>query len=206
MTLQNFSRELYQYFFQRIYNRLALTTRSSESEKYYNLFVENAIKRYTSIGSDFVWLYVTYQFGRFEKANFLPNSYSKQIDVVNVFGQTAFVKFTHRRQDLDDLTLKAPYLNRFSISKEDFTNKTQIQFNLTSRKKILLRQARVIQNYRSPIKESASKTPFALETCQDLTDLYSDKDPSCQRCSQAIQCKALLKNLYPHLYKLKGYE
>lgn len=206
MTLQNFSRELYQYFFHRIYGRMALTTRNRESEKYYNLFVENAIKRYDSIGSDFIWLYVAYQFGRFEKTNFKPGSYTQQIDVVNVFGQTAFNKFVQRRQELDDLTLKGNYLNKFSITKEDFTNRTQIQFNLTSRKKVLLKQARVVQNYRSPIKESASRTPFALEVCRDLTDLYNDKDPSCQKCSQAESCKALLKTMYPHLYKLKGYE
>lgn len=206
MTLQNFSRELYQYFFQRIYGRAALTTRDKKSEKYYDLFITNALERYESIGSDFVWLYITYQFARFEKTGFKPGSYTQQVEVVNVFGQTAFEKFKARRQDLDDLTLKQPYLAKFSITKEDFTNRTQIPFTLTSRKKVLLRQVHNLQSFRSPIKETASRTGVGLEVCAELTDLYNDKDPACQRCHQAKECKLLLQENYPHLYKLKGYE
>lgn len=207
MTLQSFSREVYQYFFFKIYRHQPLTTRSRENELLYDQFVQSALRKYKSIGPDFVWLYVAYQFGRFQKSQFALNSYSKRVDPVNVFGRSPFIKFAERRQDLDDLTLKSDYLIQYQITKEDFTAKTRLNFILhNNTKKVLLRQAKKLQKYRSPIKEAASREEFALEICRDLTDLYTETDPSCQRCLQAEECKLLLKNQYPHLYKLKGYE
>jgi hypothetical protein len=205
MTLENFCREVYQYFYKQIYDEQSSSSRNVKSVELYKQFVQQALDKYESIGSDFVWLYMIYQFGRFERSDFQPSSYTKRVEVVNVFGKIPFDKFVKRRQELDDLSWKQAYLFKYAISKEDFTRRTRLTFDLSSKKKVLLREARAIQQFISPVKEAASKTGD-IDTCEEFTDLYNSMDPSCQKCPSAVRCKQLLQKSYPHLYKLKGYE
>lgn len=201
----NFARVVYEYFFTQIYKKIPTNTRSDESQQLIERYVQYFQSQYKqSFGPEMIWFYVLYQFGRFQKTDFQLNAFVKEIQIKNIFGKTAITKFVNRRMELDDLTKKANYLSTYSINKQHFTATKYLTFETGQQSKVA-DQYKKQMNIRSSVKAAASSTEYALITCYDFTDLFNHLDPACQSCNSAVECKAMLKETYPHLYKLKGY-
>lgn len=197
-------RSIYEYFHQKIYNARSTSSRNLSNQDLIVFCIQELQKRYGSVGGQFLWFYVIYQFGRFSKVNFIPNSFTKEVGIPNVFGKRAVSQFFARRVDLDSLTRKASWIQINNISQADFTNITQINLANPAIKISIQSNTRVHLAFRSPIKATACQFDFALDFCKEETDLYNKLDPSCQRCPQKKECRVLLEEIYPHLFKIKG--
>lgn len=207
MTLERICREVFSYFYEKIYKSPCSSSLldSERTLKAYSAFCKILTTKYDkSANVEYVWSYVLFQFGRYYNAikeNTLKDP-SGKITPMMVFGKSAYTVFEDRRVEMDFMLERSPLITVEQISKREFSFRKGIEF--TNIDKPIEKQ--LSNFYRDPVKAIASRGEGALETCIDSTDLYNDQDISCQRCIDHKECKEMLKDMYPKIYKERGYE
>lgn len=205
MTLENICREVFSFFYEKVYKTPCppALLDSERSQSSYVSFCKILNNKYgESANVDYVWMYVLFQYGRYYtaiKENTLKDPTGKITPLI-VFGKSAYKVYEERRVEMDFMAEKGPLVTVEQITKREFSVRKGIEFSAD--KKI----EKHVSIYRDPVKVIASKGEGALDTCIDETDLYDDQDPSCQRCPDQKECKETLKDIYPKIYKKRGYE
>lgn len=208
MELSIFTKKIYDYFAYTIYEkkldwRLVNGKKSQKSIETFSAYMLE--KHGAGAGPSFVWLYIMYQFGRFELTNFRPESHTDIILPTMIFGQQAIKKYEERKT-IDTLTLRSPWMQKFNLSQQEFVRKYGLTFTTSMEKVNHKKVIKSLMKYKDPIKYVTSTTNQGMDLCEDLTDMYNEQDVSCQSCPYAEMCKSTLKQTNSKLYELKGYE
>jgi hypothetical protein len=204
MELSKFAIEVYLFFTGKIYSRPAIGERKAPKavaaiEAFGKLFQE----RYgEAVGAHYVWFYVAYQFARYDLVNFRPKGIKPFVTATLVFQKSAVEKFGHRKT-IDALTMRAPFLAKHGINKQDFVKETGFTFTADMSKVNHKKVEKILQTYQDPIKAVTVRDKIGWGLCEEMTDLYNDQDLSCQKCPYAVDCKQELKKLYPKIYALR---
>lgn len=203
MELDYVCKQSFAYFYEKVYLKpcSSLLIDSEKSLKAVKSFVFGLKKKYgTSVGAEYVFIYLLFQFGRYlekiEKDTFASGT---KITPVMVFGHTAFDVYQKRNQKMDFITERNPLVIKYKIQKKELEFRKGIEFGV----KVSQSEREL---YKDPIKAIASKGENPLGTCEDMTDLFNDNDPSCTNCIDKEKCKTRLKEWYPHIYKERNYE
>jgi hypothetical protein len=208
MELAQFAKKVYEYFAYRIYGKL-LDWRQVNGPKSRNTIEEFAnivIQQHGSAaGSEFIWFYIVYQFGRFSITGFQPEGHVKFITPVQVFGKSAIEKF-NARKSIDALTIRDSWMLEHKLSQQEFVKLSGYTFTADRSKIDRNKVEEKIMSFRDPIKKIVSTTNAGMDLCLEMTDMFNEKDPSCRKCPYSIECKAKLKEINPKLYKLRNYE
>jgi hypothetical protein len=208
MELILFTKKIYEYFAYTIYGKdmdwkLVNGKRSQDSIKD---FTEHMLNKHGGgAGPSFIWLYVIFQFGRFELTNFRPTSHTNTILPLMIFGKGAIDKYESRKT-IDALTLRSPWMQIYKLSQQEFVRKYGLTFTTSMEKVDRRKVEKILMSYRDPIKMVTSTTNQGMELCIDMTELYNEKDKSCQSCQYSIKCKKLLKETNINLFELRRYE
>lgn len=208
MELTKFSQKVYEYFAYRIYDKQMdwRQVYGKKGQQAAELFANTMLERYgPGAGPSFVWFYVIFQFDRFKMTAFKPEAHVKFITPVMIFGKSAMEKFGDRKT-IDELTIKAPWMQLYKLSQQEFVQKHKFTFTTTMEKVDIRKVDLKMRNYVDPIKRVTATTDEGMDLCADLTDLYNHQDPSCKICPYAQECKALLKETNPRIYNLRKYE
>lgn len=180
--------------------------KGAKSKRYIEEFAKYMLAKHgAGAGPSFIWLYVIFQFSRFELTNFRPTSHTNFILPTMCFGNSAIEKYEERKT-IDTLTLRSPWMQKYKLSQQEFVRKYGLTFTTSMQKVNLFKVERTLMKYRDPIKAITSQTMQGMDMCEDMTDLYNSKDPSCQDCGYQTECKALLQTVNPKIYLLRGYE
>jgi hypothetical protein len=206
MDLTVFAKEVYLYFTSRVYSRAAdgfcKTPKSIEA---FDHFGKVFTERYGSVGPEYVWFYVVFQFSKYELVNFRPKGFVPFVTPTMVFGKKAIKDFGHRKT-IDNLTMNEQWVKDKKITKADFVRQTGFTFGAGAVKVNLAKAERKLQEYQDPIKAATVKFATGPESCYEMTDLYNDQDASCQICPYVKECKAYLQEVNPGLFNLRDYE
>lgn len=208
VKLALFTKKIYDYFAYSIYGkemdwRLVNGTKSKEAV---NSFAEYMLEKHgAGVGPSFIWLYVTFQFGRFELTQFRPTSHTNFILPAMIFSKGSIEKY-EKRKTIDTLTLRSPWMGKNNLSQEDFVRKHGLTFTTSMKKVNRGKVERALMSYQDPIKYITATTKQGMDLCFDMTELYNSNDKSCQRCPYALQCKQALKETNPKLFELRKYE
>jgi hypothetical protein len=208
MELTTFTKKIYDYFAYAIYGSQAdwRLINGKKSNQSIDMFVSHMLKKHgAAAGPSFIWLYIIFQFSRFELSNFKPTAHSSCVLPTMVFGVSAIDKFETRRT-IDNLTLNSSWLKTYNLSQQEFVRKYGFTFTASMAKVNFKKVEQTLMKFKDPIKAVVSKTQQGMQLCEDLTDLYNDQDESCVKCIYQKECKQLLLTTNPRLYNLKGYE
>lgn len=180
-------KQCFSYLYEKIYNTQCadVVLTSDRAAVSYRRFSEKTKDE----GADFIWFYCLYQFGRYLdkiEANKLMIPGGRVVPAM-IFGERAYEVFKSRRVEMDFITLNNPLITGYKVSKVEFASKKGIKELKPFVPKSLT---------KDPIKKIASRGENPYETCIDMTDLYNEKDPSCQICVDRIKCEKNRKILY----------
>lgn len=205
MTIEYLSKEIFTFFYEKVYKQpCPVSIYDSERAQ---LCIEEFARRLKlkykkSAGANYVYSYVLFQFGRYYdkiKADQIKTPNGK-IAVPIIFGAKPHQVFEDRNVRMDFMLEKSPLILREGASKQELRFKKGIDFEERKAATVGTRGS------KDPIKAIAASGEKPLDTCRDMTDLYDSNDGACIICSAQKECKALLKNLLPEVYKRKGYE
>lgn len=81
------------------------------------------------------------------------------------------------------------------------------EFNIKVKHHSLLRNVyTTVRISEERIKQEFFNTKKGLSWCVINTSLYFDKSSWCSKCQSFKECKEILKQNYPYIYKVRGYD
>lgn len=201
MKLEEICRHTFTYFFEKVYKiscppGIIDAPRAKDAMDNFGEIIK---KKYgKSAGPAYIYDYVLYQYGRYwTKAvdNSLGGPTGK-ITPIMVFGMKSLQFYEKRNLKMEFMLQNSPLISVCGVSKAELSFKKGIRYQeIVKRGK-----------YRDTVKAIASVSDNPLQTCLDMTDLFDDQDPACQRCPMKDRCKITLKKTYPNIYKRRNYE
>lgn len=181
---------VYQLFYSRVYGNSSYVFKPTERmEKMILKFLSMVDNKYKleTIGVNFIVSYFTFQFNYWDGLEL--NNYSKRIDLSFIIGEKAFDRWVNRNQNFD-----------WTISESKFLKKNKISI---SQIKNFFKESdyNVVNKFEEIEKKRFFATDKGFLNCIEKTTLYNNKSGLCLSCNFKDDCKKLLSNNYPVLYK-----
>lgn len=147
-----------------------------------------------SVDANFLITYFVYQ------VNFLINggieekkNWNDKIVLTYIISKHAFERWLSRNKDFDFTIRTSPFLKMYKINLLEITNV------LGKSEKDGLNRSEEHE------KERFHNTLKGLTQCVLTTTLYNHRSKLCVTCNNKDDCKKLLENNYPELYKEREY-
>ena len=184
--------DFYTYFYKKRFNSLNYKYKPSEkAEKTINSFIKLVDKHYNLklVGKNFLWDFFLYGFNYWRDAKL--QAFHGQFRIELIIGKKAFDRWYQNERDDHWVVEKSEIIRLYGFIKSDLIKPEKIIY--TGEHEII-------------IKKLHYNTQLGFFHCLNNTTLYNHKHTCCITCNFKNDCKKLLKENLPQIYKLRGYE
>lgn len=145
-----------------------------------------------NIGEDFVRKFVEYGVQSWINSG-TEKDYSRIIRISWIFGKPAIERW--RKYDIATNV----YITRIGLKKDH-------NINLIKHKSNISELVQTIRPSEEKFKEEYHNSRRGLAWCIANTTLYFHKSSWCAKCQFKKECKDIMKEQYPKVYKIRGYD
>lgn len=197
--------------FQEYYRQVTLNQdfvfeldKTGKREKLINRFIDYVDTKYDlkSVGMDFLINFIESGFNLYFDAKHLKYG-TKSIQIEWIIGSKAIERYEKIR-DKDN-----KYFRKFRKIRKDITLRISDKFKSASITNVKAINELLISgtlDFYESEKAKFYNTSEGLLWCMMNTTLYNHKSKLCSVCSNRNKCKQILKENYPKLYTIRGYE
>jgi len=183
--------DFYTYFYSKKYGsekyRLQYTDWSLKIAKY---FIGLFNTHYTNPDRRMLWNYCVFQFDNREGQKIVGANGDGKILFNMIFEEKPFFCFYSRDINFDYIFYKSEILKKYKLKFNDVPDKNAIKVNKGF-------------DYEEILKEKFKKEGLMLLNCLEFTTLYKPDSQLCTECKDQKQCKIILNDNFPDLYKAR---
>ncbi len=182
----------YTYFYKKRFNSFNYKFKPTEkSEKTIQTFIKLIEKKYGMklVGKNFLWDYFIYGFNYWRDAKL--QAFHGQFRIELILGKKAFERFNDKEKDDHWVIEKSEIIKLYDFKKSDLVVAQIVPYK---------------GDYEVNIKKLYYGTPEGLYQCISNTTMYNHKHLLCIKCPFKDDCKKILKEKLPNIYKQRGYD
>ncbi len=183
--------DFYSYFYSKIYGNPKY--RLNYSDWQLNIatsFLKLLKSHYTNPDRRFLWNYCVHMFEIRCSQDIKGHHEDGRIQINMIFSESDFFSFYNRDVKFD-----------FKFVDSDFLKQNKLKFSEVSERKVI----KVANgfDYEEKLKAKFKAEDQLLSSCIEFTSLYKPDSQICDECQYKNDCKTILKDNFPELFKAR---